>query len=232
MKREYFTLDRWIRLLQELGRQGGRILSLTALSQASGLSQGTTRKAVYRLEKKGYLRRVARGLYANRFLPPTLEELAMILGRPGYISFESALERWGLISQMPLVLTCASTRRSGWKHTPYGEIVFHRLKPGLFFGFRPEESGILWAEPEKAVLDFIYIKLKTRGGVPPLDELVWEQLDLGKLSEWAEHYPRSVEWTLTTHACETDRIGSGIRSPTPPPPAWTEEPPHDESSGQ
>jgi len=74
----------------------------------------------------------------------------------------------------------------------------------LCFGFHPEEDGILWAEPEKAVPEFIYIKLKTQGGVPPLDELAWEQLNLRKLSEWAKRYPRSVERSLATYISQDE----------------------------
>jgi len=127
---KYFTLDRWIEVLQQLGRQGGSILTFQALSLASGLREEATRKALRRLEVKGYVKRLGKMLYANSLFPPTLEEVAMILGYPCYVSFESGLERHGLISQMPVVITCASAVESGSKETPFGEIVFHRLKPG------------------------------------------------------------------------------------------------------
>jgi len=192
---KYFTLDRWIETLQQLGRQGGKILTLQALSLASGLREEAIRKALRRLEVKGYVKRLGKMLYANGLFPPTLEEVAMILGHPCYVSFESGLERHGLISQMPLVLTCASTMVSGSKETPFGEIAFHRLRPSLFFGYAVTD-GVLWAEPEKALLDFIYINLKTRGGLPPLDELAWEHLDCNRLEKWTQRYPRSVRKNL------------------------------------
>jgi predicted transcriptional regulator of viral defense system len=193
---KYFTFDRWIDILQQLGRQGGRILTLQALSLASGLRKEAIRKALCRLEMKGYVKRLGKTLYANSLFPPTLEEVAMILGRPCYISFESGLERHGLIAQMPLVLTCASAVQSGRRETHLGEIVFHRLQPSLFFGYAPSD-GILCAEPEKAVLDFAYISLKTRGGLAALDELAWERLDCNRLEAWAQHYPRSVRNSLS-----------------------------------
>ena len=187
----YYTIDRWIALLRDMARQDGDFLTLQGLRQLTGLSEGAVRKAVARLEKKGYLMRVGPGLYANRLGRPTLEALAMIIGAPCYISFESALERYGILSQIPLVLTCASTSRSGQRQTPFGEIVFHRLHPRLFFGYRTE-GGILWAEPEKALLDWIYVYRKRYGMTPALDELMLEDLDWKRLKEWAHHYPRSV----------------------------------------
>lgn len=202
----YFTLDHWLGVLQQLGKQGGKVLTFQALSLASGLREEATRKALRRLEARGYVKRLGRMLYANGLFPPTLEEVAMILGRPCYVSFESGLERHGLTSQIPLVLTCASAVESGSKVTPFGEIVFHHLRHSLFFGYTADD-GILWAEPEKALLDLIYISLKTRGGVPPLDELAWERLDRTRLENWAQGYPRSVRKNLipwiTCHSAET-----------------------------
>ncbi|MFQ6058987.1 MAG: helix-turn-helix domain-containing protein [Anaerolineae bacterium] len=191
----YYTADRWVALLQHLARQGQDFLTLLALQRLTGLGEGAARKAVLRLEEKGYLTRVGRNLYANRFGHPTLERLAMILGAPCYISFESALERHGILSQVPLVLTCASTSRSERRQTPLGEILFHRLRPALFFGYRTED-GILWAEPEKALLDWLYIHRKHHGVTPPLDELNREPLDIERLWDWARHYPRPVRAAL------------------------------------
>lgn len=192
---KYFTLDRWIEILQQLGKQGGKILTSQSLSLASGLREEATRKALRRLEMKGYVKRLGKMLYANNLLPPSIEEVAMILGRPCYISLESGLERHGLISQMPLVLTCASAVESGGRGTPFGEILFHRLRPSLFFGYTMD-NGVLSAAPEKALLDFIYINLKTKGGLPALDELAWERLDRARLGKWVQDYPLSVRRNL------------------------------------
>jgi DNA-binding Lrp family transcriptional regulator len=191
----YYTADQWIAVLQELGRQCQDFVTLQALQHLTGLREATVRKAVARLEKKRYLSRVGPQLYANRFGHPTLEALAMILGTPCYISFESALERHGVLSQVPLVLTCASTSCSGLRRTPLGEILFSRLQPALFFGYRAED-GILWAEPEKALLDWIYIHRKRYGVTPALDELDWSPLDSERLREWAGRYPGSVRRAL------------------------------------
>ena len=66
----YYTADRWIALLQDLAGQGQDFLTLPGLRRLTGLREGAVRKAVLRLEKKGYLARVGRGLYANRFGHP------------------------------------------------------------------------------------------------------------------------------------------------------------------
>ncbi len=188
----YYTADRWIRQLQELGARGHNFLTLESLQALTGLRYEAARRALRRLEQRGYLSRAGRKLYANRFGRPTLEELAMTLGRPCYVSNESVLERYGMLSQMPLALTCVSSSRSGRCATPLGEIAFYRLQAALFFGYRNEE-GILWAEPEKALLDWLYLQRKRHGSDPPLDELRLEALNPERLQTWAGAYPQPVQ---------------------------------------
>ncbi|MBN2057385.1 MAG: type IV toxin-antitoxin system AbiEi family antitoxin domain-containing protein [Candidatus Saganbacteria bacterium] len=188
---EYFTSADWLLLLQKLAREKNKIFSPRALQQASGLSRRATQKAVQRLTRRGQLVKLCKNAYASKLSLPSLEEVAMFYGKPCYISFESALERHGLLSQAPLVLTCAIARKARNARTPLGEIVFHHLAPGLFNGYE-NDRGILWATPEKALLDHLYIKLKNGQGVPALDELDLKLLDRGKLKRLARPFPHSV----------------------------------------
>jgi len=196
---EYVTLDRWVTLLQSLAQDDQKLLSFQALRQMTGLNEAALRKALHRLEQKGFIVRLGRHLYANGLARPTLEEVAMIVGCPAYVSFESALAQAGVLSQMPLTLTCASTTRSGRHSTPLGDIIFHRLRADLFFGYHLQD-GVAWADAEKALLDWVYLSLKTQGSTPPLDELDCEPLDWDRLREWAGHYPRTVVKALNAIA--------------------------------
>ena len=193
---QYVTLERWVTLLQSLAQDGQKLLTFEALRQMIGLNEGAMRKAVRRLQQKGLIVRLGRHLYANGLARPSLEEVAMVLGRPAYVSFESALAQAGVLSQMPLTLTCASAARSGYHSTPLGDISFHRLRVDLFFGYHLQD-GVAWADPEMALLDWVYLSLKTRGGPPALDELEGEPIDRKRLDEWAGHYPRSVVRVLS-----------------------------------
>lgn len=189
--KKYFTLDEWVKLLRKLGKENGSILSPGTLRAASGLSLTAVRKAIQRLGEKGYLKKLAGRFYANTFFLPSLNEAAMLLGRPCYISFESALEKHGIISQMPLVLTCATTRKTRKISTPLGEIFFHHIQLSLF-GDYDNEQGILWARPEKALLDYVYMNLKIRKGVMPLDEFDLKKINPHRLKKLSSMYPGSV----------------------------------------
>jgi predicted transcriptional regulator of viral defense system len=109
---------------------------------------------------------------------------------PSYLSFESALSRYGILSQVPYTLTFATPRRS--RHLTLGEtsVQFHQVKGDLFFGYTLVD-GLYVAEPEKALLDQAY--LASRG----LAELTWEELDLaaldqGRLRDYAGRFPPAV----------------------------------------
>ncbi len=191
MKR-YFTLDQWVQLLRGAAGEGNALISIVALSRLSGLKGHTLRRALFRIEEKGLLERQGPGVYLNRMGKTTLEELAMSLRRPCYISFESALSRHGVVSQIPLALTCATTRKPGRKTTVLGEITFRHLTPSRFWGFR-EENRVLWAEPEKALLDWLYWFSKTQGRFPDMDELDVSDLDRRRLKEFAARFPRNIK---------------------------------------
>jgi len=88
-----------------------------------------------RLVKAGVLERACRGVFVNKnahsFDAYTLEHIAKILrrGHYNYVSLESMLSEYGLISQIPLDrITIMTTGRSGTYKTPYGVIEFTHTK--------------------------------------------------------------------------------------------------------
>lgn len=88
-----------------------------------------------RLVKTGILERVCRGVYVNKeavsFDQYTIERIVQAL-RPkayNYISLESALSEYGVISQIPIDrLTVMTTGREGIYKTPYGIIEMTHTK--------------------------------------------------------------------------------------------------------
>ena len=68
-----------------------------------------------------------RFVYLRSRLPPEFfDQLALSLreGELCYISFEDALSRWSVISQVPMVLILATTGTSGFYKTRFGSIEF------------------------------------------------------------------------------------------------------------
>ncbi len=90
-----------------------------------------------RLTEKGLLERACRGVYVNPLAASansrTLEQIAVAMrrGEYNYLSLESMLSEYGIISQIPLDrLTVMTTGRKGVYRTPWGVIEFtHTARP-------------------------------------------------------------------------------------------------------
>lgn len=93
-------------------------------------------KSLQRMVKDGLLIRAARGIYVNALAvarKPSwiLEDVAKAI-RPGnlsYVSLESILSEYGVISQIPLSrITLMTTGAKGVHETPFGTIEFTHTK--------------------------------------------------------------------------------------------------------
>ena len=90
-----------------------------------------------------------------------------------YVSFISALHLYGIIEQIPQVMTLASTMHTKIITTKIGTFSVHRIAPSFFDGFvwYKNEGNFLIAEPEKALIDCLYLsayKRKQFGYFPEL----------------------------------------------------------------
>ena len=116
-----------------------------------------------------------------------MSRIAGSLYYPAYLSFESALARYGILSQIPHSLTFATTRPSKRIIIGNSEAEFSHLKPSLYFGYTLM-NGIDVAEPEKALIDELY--LVSRGmrqiSIPELD---LHTLDKDKILSYVRSFP-------------------------------------------
>ncbi len=96
----------------------------------------TLQAGLDRLVKNGVLMRAVSGVYVNALsaggFTHTLENIAKAMrrGEYSYVSLESALSEYGVISQIPMRLTIMTTGRKGEVNTPFGTIEFtHTARP-------------------------------------------------------------------------------------------------------
>jgi len=185
-----FTQLKWVELL----RGGKPIYTFAELLRLSGLSPSALRRALHRLKARGLVLRLGKGLYANSFSVPSLEEVAGWLYPPSYISLEYALFLHGVLDQAPHVVTCVTLNKTKTFHTELGEVSYFHIKSDLFFGYQVQDRIIL-AEPEKAALDFVYLQRK-RGLEPPLDECNWVHVNPDRMRSLLSAYPKAVRRNL------------------------------------
>lgn len=119
-------------------------------------------------QKKGLIIKLRRGLYIlnknDRKIEPSRIFLANALYSPSYVSTTYAFGYYDLIPEKVEDVTSITTKKTFKFTNPFGTFVYQHLKTDLFFGFTEikEENGfpVLIAEPEKAMLDFIYLNLQ------------------------------------------------------------------------
>ena len=180
-----------IALVRALLDLGNPYFTLADLEKVLGQRRPGLYVTLNRLVGRGVLTRLRRGAYQVVFQSPALARAANTLVYPSYLSFESALSHYGILSQTPYVLTFAITQRTRRLRLGEAEVQYHRLKADLFFGYTVAD-GLYVAEPEKALLDQAY--LAARG----LSSIAWDELDLAsldpaRLRDYAGRFPPAVQ---------------------------------------
>lgn len=188
----------WTKVLSSEARLTDAVLA-DAIAEKYELSVPSVWKALSRLAERGLLSRVAKGIYVNKLVRDSSPEDFIKLLRPNsYVSLESALSHWGLSTQSPVALTCATTGKPKEFRTPEFTITFRAISKRLYWGFIEKQtrySKYAIAEPEKALLDWIYLTLQA-GLKPSLDEIEFTTIDKQKLVKYARKYPGTVRSAL------------------------------------
>jgi hypothetical protein len=121
-----------------------------------------------------------------------------VLRPRSYISLESALVERGIISQSPSVSICVTPGYPKPFRSKSVSIVYRKISPELYWGYEENATRYnkyLIAEPEKALLDWVY--LNRQEGLPtPSNELHLQFLSPTKLRNYALRFPRTVGETI------------------------------------
>jgi hypothetical protein len=175
------------------------VLRLGELSRKYKRSEPVIRNSLRRYEQKGLVERVSSKLYINHLNQQfSSQDLVNNIRPKSYISLESALVEQGIINQSPSALICVSPKHSQSYHSKSANIVYRKISSGLYWGYEEKSTRYnkyLIAEPEKALLDWIY--LNRQEGLPtPLDEFQLSFLSIPKLRKYADRFPRTVQDTV------------------------------------
>lgn len=114
--------------------------------------------------KKGYLVKLKNGIYAFAKDHEKIkgEEIASVLYQPSYLSLESALSFYGFIPEMVYAYVSVTGKTTRTFNNKFGHFIYRHIKSELFWGYREiktDNGRYLMAEPEKAVLDYLYLNL-------------------------------------------------------------------------
>lgn len=159
---------------------GLRVFTTHEISMASGKSLSAVTQALNNLEREGFLSKIYRGVWVlegDKAISPYEVIPCLFPGQRAYVSFISALHLHGIIEQIPQVTTLAATSHARMINTKIGVFQAYHITPSFFAGFdwykdsgslpetppaqarpgtRPGQ-GFLVAEPEKALVDCLYL---------------------------------------------------------------------------
>ena len=138
------------------------VFTTRELAALSGKSLSTATQALSLLRRDGLVIKIRRGVWAessNEKLSPYAVIPFLFSGQRVYLSFISALHLYGIIEQIPQVITLASTAHTKIIRTSAAVFSIHRIAPSFFSGFvwYRGSGSFLIAEPEKALVDTLYL---------------------------------------------------------------------------
>jgi predicted transcriptional regulator of viral defense system len=179
---------------EKIRLSGLKILDIMDLSIILGLKTASSRVIASRMVRKGILARLKRDLYLLNNVNVYDFEIANRLINPSYISFESALNYWGITTQIPVIITSVA-RRSKGIIIKDKEFIFSNLPEELFsIGIMKRESFFI-ACPEKAVLDMVYYASLGKRSIT-FDEFDTSRVNRGTLNFYLNYYPERTKYML------------------------------------
>ena len=179
-----------IELLKTLQKINKPFYTIADMEKITALPRRSLYVALRRWEVGGIIERVAQAIYVPMGSNISLENVATQLYIPNYLSFESALAKYGILNLIPYTLTFATTRKTKTYTIQKREIEFRQISSQLFFGFEMK-NGIYIASPEKAFLDQVYFATRGKATVD-FDELDIKKLSSKTLKELSRKFPAYV----------------------------------------
>ncbi|KKP87732.1 MAG: hypothetical protein UR93_C0034G0009 [Berkelbacteria bacterium GW2011_GWA2_35_9] len=115
-------------------------------------------------KKLGYIKLLKNGLYlfTNQQEGIDRNEIAHRMYQPSYISLESALSYYGIIPEIVTSITSVTTKTNRYFQNDFGKYNFRHIHSKYFWGYQSAQTQygkFLIAEPEKALIDYIYLNL-------------------------------------------------------------------------
>src|SRR3989344_2051156 len=124
-----------------------------------------------------------KGKYYLTEKTPGSFEIAQFLYSPSYISFETALNYHGVLSQFPFEISSATTKKRVEKEVEGKTYTYSKIDKNLFTGYYLEKNYLI-ATKEKALFDHIYMISKSFKSEEVLENLDFKQIDIKELSKF------------------------------------------------
>ncbi|MEW5706813.1 MAG: type IV toxin-antitoxin system AbiEi family antitoxin domain-containing protein [Actinomycetota bacterium] len=211
-----------LQILEEVISRYGYTVSFDDLrTLLTGVSYNALKKRVRLLVQRGWLIRIKRGVYAvanlesHSFSNISSLVVSQVFVPGSYVSFEFALNYYGLFDQLPRKVTAVSPANPKTYHFQNLEYRFVKAKPEMMAGFREikvDGQKVRIAELEKALLDFLHFRKDGYTVDLVLEKLkeAKDDIDPQQLANYAKLYPiaiqRRIGFLLDVSGIDSSRI--------------------------
>src|SRR3990172_6165285 len=165
------------------------LFTIKTLRDLSGadLPQATFFSLLSRMKKQHILQKLERDKYMLAGGRVHDFSIANFLYEPSYVSLETALNFHGILAQFPYEIASITPKKPTTKILNGKTFRYVRIKQSLFWGYEPAH-GFLIAQPEKALLDLLYLQSKGLA-IAHTDEMDLSKLDKPRLAAYANRFP-------------------------------------------
>lgn len=146
--------------------------------------------------RKGQLMKLRNLYYAfpeYRQVPEFSRYVANRIYAPSYLSLHSALSFYGMIPEEVVQMTSVTTLKTAKFENDFGTFHYQNVKTPLFFGYEIKTMkngrGLMFATPEKALLDLLYLNpfYKTEQDMEELrldEDFMQNEFNKGRMMEY------------------------------------------------
>lgn len=150
-------------------------------------NNNTLYKKIQRLEKQKIIKKIINGKYLFSMSHAEEFAIAHFIMNPSYVSLESALSFYGIMTGFSYSITSISTKPPKTVIVDEKEYSYSHINPSLFWGY--EKNGqFLIADKEKTLIDYIYFSLKGLRTPLDFDEIDTTQIDKSRLLEYSRRW--------------------------------------------
>ena len=176
----------------ELKRVGLIVFTPTEFERVFDVTETAARQFLYTYTQKHFFSKLRNGLYALEGVRPNLYFAANKIYQPSYVSLETALSYYGIIPETVYSITSVTSKPTRQYDALGVDFQYIRIKQAAFEGYTMKREGgstFLMAEPEKALMDYLY--LVSLGKKTLNDRLNMKDINLEKARGYARLFGRS-----------------------------------------
>ncbi len=180
-----------ISVREELIKRGTLIFTQQDFRRIFHTNKFRTKYFLEEYTRGGLFLRLKKGLYTLKGDLPPEEEIANLLYRPSYISFEYALGTYNILPEMTYSITSATSKPTRTFEVGVQTFSYFSIQRTAFTGYIPvirRGRTVLTAQPEKALVDYLYFV--SLGKKPKNDRLNTSNLEVEKVLHYASLYHR------------------------------------------